>query len=196
MVHVHIWKPTTVALIAELGIMPDLGHASLEIPANGVYASYWPELNSLLGAATYPFKSRTERNPPAFSVETDRADHYMQRPPSMTLTLDGLDVARIARDWPRLSETKYDPSHWNCAGVCKYLLLAAMPSDIRPRVEAALSDSDCSSLNDQGDLLERIASLISSKFASCAPEDVFQLAKTYSELSDGKTVIPSTLSSV
>jgi len=66
-VHLYIWKPTTLADVVDAYIMPDLGHASLEVvderTGDATYISYWPEIESLVGEVTQIFKHRTHRNP-------------------------------------------------------------------------------------------------------------------------------------
>jgi len=179
----HIWEPTSVSVVANLGIMPDFGHVALEIPtAMGVYVSYWPELDSLLGLATHPFKPRTLRNPASHQIEVDYDGFYMQREPTVTIPLYGLNVERISRDWQRLSDTPYDPIRWNCAGVSKYLLLAAMRPAAREEVEQSLTNSDRDVLKDEGYILARVGVLISSRFVECAPDDIRCLAETYAQL--------------
>jgi hypothetical protein len=184
-VHLYLWKPTSLAEVVDAHIMPDLGHASLEVVAEQTgdvtYMSYWPEIESLLGEVTQAFKHRQHRNPVSYDQESDPNDSYMQRPPEAHTTLYGLDKRRILNDWAALQDSKYDALRWNCSSVCKYLLLAAMSKDdyIRVAPLANCSDEDAENVGGSAALLERIGQLSLSRFVDCTPEDVFRIALAY-----------------
>src|SRR6478672_7418362 len=94
-IHLYLWKPTRLADVVREGIMPDLGHASIEVvderTGDATYISYWPEIESLIGEVTQAFKHRKKRNPDSYAQESDPDDAYMQRPGEAHTTLYGLD---------------------------------------------------------------------------------------------------------
>jgi hypothetical protein len=189
-VHIYLWKPTSLTDVVGAGIMPDLGHASLEVvdEATGVatYISYWPEIDSLLGEVTQAFKHRKKRNPSSYAQDSDPDDGYLQRPADAHGTLRGLDERRILSDWRSLQDSKYDTLKWNCSSLCKYLLLAAMPREDYARVAplANCSDEDAEDVGGGGAILERIGRLSLSTFVDCTPEDVFHIALAYNGRAD------------
>jgi hypothetical protein len=70
MVRLYIWKPTKASEVLGEGLMPDFGHAAMEVvdeaTGRATYMSFWPELESLVGVATRPWKRREKRNPSTY----------------------------------------------------------------------------------------------------------------------------------
>jgi hypothetical protein len=184
-VHVYLWKPTSLAEVVGARILPDLGHASLEVvdeaTGDATYVSYWPEIESLIGEVTQVFKHRKRRHPASYAQESDPDDGYMQRPAEAHETLRGLDEGRILNDWVSLQDSKFDALTWNCSSLCKYLLLAAMSKEDYARVAplADCSDEDTEDVTGGAALLDRVGRLSLSNFAECTPEDVFRMALAY-----------------
>jgi len=52
MVHLYIWKPTSLETVLENGIAPDVGHAAIEVSVGTgtTYISFWPEIDSAIEA--------------------------------------------------------------------------------------------------------------------------------------------------
>jgi hypothetical protein len=187
MIHLYIWKPTKVSEVIEQGMMPDLGHASLEVieEASGktTYMSFWPELESFVGAAIRHWKHRETRHPSSYAEECDPAGGYMQRTADVVETLHGLNEARILREWPQVRELEYHLRSWNCSNVCKYLLISAMTPEDYARIEscAACSVDDLKQIREGQNVSEILRYLTTSPFIDCRPEDVLRMAVAYNE---------------
>ncbi|MDX1932615.1 MAG: hypothetical protein SFU56_08425 [Capsulimonadales bacterium] len=202
-VTLNVWKPTSVLTIVEQGIMPDLGHASLEVVRDDEpigYVSFWPEMDSAVGQVTNLFKHRLERHPVSLAQESDPTDGYMQRPPDRTEEMFGLDEERILRGWHRLKNIKYDFFHWNCSNVAKFLIVRAMtpPDQARLRAFLGCSDADLEEVNaearhitggpeDDEILTDRLRRLALTDFIRCIPDDLVVLAQA---LRESREVIP------
>jgi hypothetical protein len=171
--------------VVDAHIMPDLGHASLEVvderTGDATYISYWPEIESLIGEVTQVFKHRKHRNPASYAQESDPNDAYLQRPDDDHETLRGLDEARIVNDWQSLQDSKYDMLRWNCSSLVKYLLLAAMSKPDYTRIAPLThcSDEDTENVTGSEALLERVGQLSLSKFVDCTPEDMYRIGLAY-----------------
>jgi len=184
-VHLYTWKPTTLSDVVDAHIMPDLGHASLEVvderTGDATYISYWPEIESVVGEVTQIFKHRTHRNPDSYALESDPEGAYMQRPAEAHTTLHDLDEARLLSDWQSLQDSTFDVLRWNCSSLCKYLLLAAMSKEDYTRIAPLThcSDEDTQNVTGGSVLLERVGRLSLSKFVDCTPDDIHRLALAY-----------------
>jgi hypothetical protein len=187
MTRLYIWKPNTLPEMLTNGIMPDVGHAAMEVVApNGDagYISYWPETESLLGRAIAPFKPRETRHPSSYAQECDPEQGYMQRPADYEEDLtEGLDEERILRLWPQLRDSEYDLRSWNCSNVIKYLLIGAVPREDREAIAeaCACSAEDLRHVTDVDDFKVVLTYLSTSRFIDCRPDDVRRLAHTYNE---------------
>lgn len=170
------------------GVMPDLGHVSLEVVDDttglaDAYVSYWPEVDSLIGTTTHTFKPRQNRNAASYAQDSNPDDGFMQRPADFTISLHGLDEKKIATEWSYLYDSTYDFRHWNCSSMVKSLLLRAMSSDGYARV-APVADCDNDTLadvTDGPDLLSRLRKTLISSVVECRPDDVLRVAAAYND---------------
>ena len=164
-------------------IAPDIGHSALEVTAGcGVvraYASFWPERDSLIGRITQLWKHRQERNPADYSQESDPRQGYMQRDADHADEIFGLDEAMVVRLWENLRHSEYDFLKWNCASVCKLLILGSAPARDDSVREFALSVSEIARLSDPGELLAALRASAASPFAVSHPEELRRLAEAY-----------------
>lgn len=187
MVNLYVWDPPGLSEILDLRILPDLGHAALEVvDTEGqplVYVSFWPEMESVVGQALQPFKKRQVRNPEQYDLEADTDGGYMQRHADYLETIIGLDEARIQRDWTELRDAKYDLTSWNCSNVCKLLLLRAMPPEIAREVgeKTAVQVEDLQNLQGEVEMFHALRYLATSSFVDCRPEDVLRLVRAYND---------------
>jgi hypothetical protein len=187
MVNLYVWDPPGLSEILDLRILPDLGHAALEVvDAEGkslVYVSFWPEMESIVGQAIQPFKKRQARNPESYDVEADPDGGYMQRHADYLEPILGLEEGRILRDWAELGDAKYDLTSWNCSNVCKLLLLRAMPPEDARLMgdKLAMVVEDLKELDDQVEMAHALRYLATSSFVDCRPEDVLCLVRAYND---------------
>lgn len=167
------------------GVLPDAGHCAVEVTddATGapiLYASFWPELDSLLGRLARPFAERPTRHPPSLQAECDPELGYMQRPPDHVDALPGLPASPIIAAWERLQNSEYSLRRWNCSSVAKYLLVRAMPCDVYEHIKGAerCSQEDLAHIAQSEGVLEALAAL-PAMLIDCQPEDVHRLAAAY-----------------
>lgn len=186
MVNVYIWRPAGLKTILREGVLPDFGHVSLEVKdeatgATKTYASYWPELDSLVGVTTHAFKPREARNATSYEADVDPEGGYMQRQADFCVALEGLDEAKIQKEWSYLQNSEYDFREWNCSTLIKSLLLRAMSSEGYARVAPV---ADCHSdaladVTDGADLLSRVREHLISTVADCRPHNVLRVVAAY-----------------
>lgn len=192
MVKLYYWEPTELTEVLAEGIMPDLGHVSLEVTNESTgavdYVSFWPERESLIGRVTDLFKERQVRQPMSYAEESDEDGSYMQRPADQVLVLKGLDEAQISRQWHLLREAEYDILRWNCSSVIEFLLLSAMRPEDYDRVKEVV-DCPQEGRPEGRDLPEIWGSLAS--LLDCRPGDVLRLARAYTE--GGDPVFPNSM---
>ena len=183
MIRLYTWGPTTPEAVMNQTIAPDIGHSALEITdendAVRVYASFWPELDSLIGRITQLWKHREGRNPASYRQESDPGQGYMQRPADHADEIVGPNEATVARLWEHLRHSEYDFLKWNCASVCKVLILASAPARDDDANEFALSASELARLNDPDELREALRAMANSPFAVSHPEELRRLAEAY-----------------
>ena len=185
MVTLYIWKPTTAETVLEREIVPDVGHAAMEVTAeNGAtqaYISFWPELESAVGVISQLWKPRTVRHPISYDIETDHEAGYMQRPTDYAVYLVGMRDDVIVRLWQELSESTYDFLTWNCSNVCKFLLLSAVPPECRVAMQEAMAlcPDDINCIDSADSTLEKLRFLSTSTFIDCRPEDLKRAADAY-----------------
>ena len=164
-------------------VAPDIGHSALEVTSEGgavrVYASFWPERDSLIGRITQLWKHRQERNPVSYWQESDPEQGYMQRPADHADQIVGPDEATVARLWEGLRHSEYDFLKWNCASVCKLLILASAPARDASVQEFARSASELARLNDPAELLAALRGIAASPFIISHPEELRRLAEAY-----------------
>lgn len=164
-------------------IAPDIGHSALEVMgADGglkAYASFWPERDSLIGRITQIWKHRQERDPASYAQETNPQQGYMQRTADHADVIFGLDEATVVRLWESLRHSEYDFLKWNCASVCKLLILASAPARDDAAKEFALSASELARLKDPDELFAALRALATSPFIVSHPEELRKLAEAY-----------------
>ena len=188
MVNLYVWDPPALSEVLDRRILPDFGHAAIEVVNDEgqplIYASFWPEIESLVGQALQPFKPREVRNPISYEAESDPDGGYMQRHADYLEPLEGLEESRILRDWAELQDARYDLTSWNCSNVCKLLILRAMSPD-RAGVlgeKLAVVVEDLQQLQTQMEMFHAMRHLATSSFIDCRPEDVLCLVRTYNDL--------------
>ena len=183
MIKLYTWGPTTPETVMNQTVAPDIGHSALEVTdENGrlkAYASFWPERDSLIGRITQLWKHRQERNPASYAQETNPQQGYMQRPADHADEIFGPDEVTVVRLWESLRHSEYDFLKWNCASVCKLLILASAPARDEASKEFALSVSELGRLNDPDELLAALRALATSPFIVSHPEELRQLAEAY-----------------
>ncbi len=184
MVRLYTWAPTTAEAVVEGTVTPDLGHAGLEVVEGDgqprAYASFWPEQDSLIGRITQLWKPRSVRNPESYAQETDPDGPYMQRVADHVDTFEGLDEDKIVDLWQKLRVSAYDFLHWNCASVCKLLLLSAVPSHIHPALqEAGYDPKDVVRLAHEEERTEALKNLAVSPIIHSHPEELRRIAEAY-----------------
>ena len=164
-------------------VAPDIGHSALEVTGEDgglrAYASFWPERDSLIGIITQFWKHRQERNPASYSQEVDPQEGYMQRPADHADQVFGLDEDTVVRLWESLRDSEYDFLKWNCASLCKLLILASAPARDDAAKEFALSASEIARLSDPDELLAALRALATSPFIISHPEELRRLAEAY-----------------
>jgi hypothetical protein len=185
MVKLYTWGPTTPDKVLEQTIAPDVGHSALEVVgADGssrLYASFWPERDSLIGRVMQFWKDRPTRNPASYAQESASDGGYMQRPADETDEITGLDEDIIVRLWQQLKGSEYDFFRWNCASVCKLLLLSAIPAPLRSRLEEAQNfDADrIARASSAEELKALMQDLSTSPIIDSHPADLRRLAEAY-----------------
>ncbi len=105
----------------------------------------------------------------------------MQRPADREDHFEGLDEDRVAHLWQDLSGSEYNFLKWNCASVCKLLLLSAMPTRLHPAIEKAMgvAPEDLARLSSADDLSEKLRALSTSPFIDSHPEELQRMAEAY-----------------
>ncbi len=192
-VQLYIWRPTSILTIVEQGILPDLGHAALEVVGTEeplCYVSFWPEMDSPVGQMTNLLKPRLDRNPISYAQECDPTDGYMQRPADFVESVVGLNEEKIIRGWQRLQNVKYDFLHWNCSNVVKFLTIRGMSREDQERLReyVGCSDRNLEDVNEEATdftdtneslevLTERLRRLALTDFIRCIPEDLLELVQ-------------------
>jgi hypothetical protein len=183
MIKLYTWGPTTAETVINQTIAPDIGHSALEVTDQGgavqAYASFWPERDSLIGRITQIWKHRQERNPTTYSQEIDPQQGYMQRAADHADEIIGPDEAMVVRLWENLRHSEYDFLKWNCASVCKLLILGSAPTQDDSVKELALSASELVRLNDPDELLAALRAIAASPFVVSHPEELRHLAEAY-----------------
>jgi len=183
MVHLYIWKPTSLETVLENGIAPDVGHAAIEVSVGTgtTYISFWPEIDSAIGRIAQLLKPRQTRHPATYAQEISPDDAFMQRPADFEVELPGLDEAVILRLWEGLADSGYDFLCWNCSNVCKFLLLSAAPRAKRAALDAAMSlcpdETNCIDSDDMPH--EKLRFLATYPFIDCRPEDLKRAAEVF-----------------
>lgn len=198
-VEIFIWRPTSVAMMVEHGIVPDLGHAAIQVtegPETLAYVSFWPEIESVLGQVTLFFKPRDTRHPSSYLQECDPMDGFMQRPADYIDTVPHLDEGNIIRGWQRLKTAGYDFLQWNCSNVVKFLIIRAMSMEDQDKLRQFIGSSenildeingdtdDDDSLDSEESLLSlttRLRKLALTDFIECIPEDLIGLVDALKE---------------
>ena len=183
MIKLYTWGPTTPETVMNQTVAPDIGHSALEVTdANGslqAYASFWPERDSLIGRITQLWKPRQARSPQSYAQETDPHQGYMQREADHADEIFGLNEATAVLLWENLKGSEYDFLKWNCASVCKLIILGSAPSRDACAQEFAMSVSELARLNDPDELLAALKTLSASPFAVSHPEELRRLAEAY-----------------
>lgn len=183
MIKLYTWGPTTPETVMNQTVAPDIGHSALEVTAADgtaqMYASFWPEKDSLIGRITQIWKHRQERNPLTYAQESDPEQGYMQRKADHADVIVGPDEAVVMHLWEILRHSEYDFLKWNCASVCKLLILAAAPSRDDDAAGFALNASELARLNDPDELLAALRALAVSPFVVSHPEELRRLAEAY-----------------
>jgi len=183
MITLYTWGPTTPETVMNQTVAPDIGHSALEVTdgnrALRAYASFWPERDSLIGRITQFWKHRQERNPVSYAQEINPQQGYMQRPADHADEIFGPDEATVVHLWESLRHSEYDFLKWNCASVCKLLILASAPARDESVREFALSASELARLSDPDELLAALRALVTSPFVVSHPEELRQLAEAY-----------------
>ena len=169
-------------------VAPDIGHSALEVTDESgslhVYASFWPERDSLIGRVTQLWKHRQARNPASYAQDIDPHHGYMQREADHVDEIYSLDEATIIQLWDNLKSSEYDFLKWNCASVCKMIILGSAPSRDDSAQEFAVSVSELARLHDPEELLAALKTLSVSPFAISHPEELRHLAEAYASSRD------------
>jgi len=164
-------------------IAPDVGHSALEVTGRDgttrAYSSFWPERDSLIGRITQLWKHRQERNPTSYSQERDPQQGYMQRDADHADEVIGLDEDTVVRLWENLRHSEYDFLKWNCASVCKLLILGSAPARDASIKDFALDVSELARLNDPDELLTALRAIADSPLGISHPEELRRLAEAY-----------------
>ena len=185
MVKLYTWGPTTPETVLGNTIAPDIGHAALEvIPEDtrpGTYVSFWPERDSLIGRVTSLWKKRPVRNPTSYAQEIAPDDGFMQRPADQEDQIAGLDEGVIADLWQKLQKSEYDFLKWNCASVCKLLILSALPARLHPALQEVMGalPAHLAQIGRVEDLQAALHELASSPFIDSHPEELRKIAEAY-----------------
>lgn len=197
MITLYTWAPTAPVTILQPGVSPDIGHSSMwvrnaETGDAGVYMSFWPEKESLIGVITQLWKPRETRNPVSYAQEIDPNSGFMRRPADHTSELEGLDEVRVLHLWERFGESRYDFLKWNCSSVCRLLLLSATPPKLREAMRSAMACSveEVAQMWETGereDIAERLRYLSTSAFIDCRPDDLKRAAAAYLGTMTGTT---------
>ena len=183
MVTLYTWGPTTPETVMNQTVAPDIGHSALAVTdQNGetrTYASFWPERDSLIGKITQLWKHRQARCPGSYMEEIDPEQGYMQREADHADEIFGLDEAVAARLWEHLCRSKYDFLKWNCASVCKLIILGSASARDESVKDFALSASALAQLSDPDHLLAALQELSTSPAIVSHPEELRHLAEAY-----------------
>lgn len=185
MVKLYTWMPAPPDLVLEREVGPDLGHCAIEIVDHAgravLYASFWPERDSLPGRLTDILKHRVSRQPASYRQEASPDEHFMQRPADFVDIVAGLNEARMIALWPRVRNSRYNFRDWNCSSVAKHLLLSGMGKRARRIAENAsgCGISDPRRPRRPVGLLNRLRSIATSQVVACAPEDVRRMVEAY-----------------
>ena len=199
MIKLYTWGPTTPETVMSQTVAPDIGHSALEVTDEygrvKAYASFWPERDSLIGRITQLWKHRQERNPTDYLQETDPEGGYMQRPADYADQIFGLEEATVLLLWEHLRDSEYDFLKWNCASMCKLLILASAPARNDAAQEFALSASALARLSDPDELLAALHALAASPFIISHPEGLRHLAEAYAVAGHTQTAGSQTIGS-
>lgn len=183
MIRLYTWGPTTPETVMNQTAAPDIGHSALEVTDSSghvlAYASFWPERDSLIGKITQLWKHRQARNPTSHAQEIDPHEGYMQREADHADEIYGIEEATIVQLWDHLKDTEYDFLKWNCASVCKMIILGSAPSRDASAQEFAVSVSEIARLNNPEELLAALKKISASPFAVSHPEELRRLAEAY-----------------
>jgi hypothetical protein len=136
MVTLYTWVPKPVEAL-QAGSAPDLGHTALQ--AGDTYASFWPELDSLIGRVTSALCPREVRSPNSYAEETAPEQPYMSRPADHSEIFDGFNEAAMARRWGEVAEDAYDFAKRNCSHVGLELIQAGLAAEAAEQ----LQETDC-----------------------------------------------------
>lgn len=185
MVKLYTWGPTTPETVLEYTVAPDVGHSSLEVTGEDgtlkVYASFWPERESLIGRVTGLWKKRHIRNPASYAQEADPDDGFMQRRADHEDEIAGLDEEVIVGVWQRLQGSEYDFFKWNCASVCKLLILSALPVSFQSAVQDVTGEvpAGLAQLSHVEDFQAVMREISSSPFIDSHPEELRRIAEAF-----------------
>lgn len=195
MVNIYVWKPLPLLEAVDNHVIPDLGHASLEVlSADGkplLYASFWPEIHTPVGELLQPFKPRTDRHPENYAMESDPEGPYMQRHAENVEPVLGLDEEVIIREWPMIRDATYDLTSWNCSNVCKLLFFRALTNDQAARIAETLqvSPEEMAQIFGGEDFWSVLGYLTTREFVDCRPDDILRLARGYRMLFDPEEAV-------
>jgi hypothetical protein len=147
----------------------------------GVYISYWPEMDTPMGHVMQLVKSRAKRHPESYSEEIDPEAGFMEREASHIGELQGLNEELIKVLWPQLKSSEYDFFKWNCSSVCKFLILSAMDKRFHEQILAAAvcTPEDLLTVESTDDLVVRLRILATSPFIDCRPDDLHRMVHVY-----------------
>ena len=187
MVTLYTWFPSTPVEVITLGLLPDLGHSTLQVvdeSGSETYVSFWPDPSTLVGTFTHHFHSPPTRFPPTYADEIDPAGRYMRRPSEESDIIEGLDEKRIVTGWKALSDSHYDIRHWNCSDVTKFLILHAMDERYYEFLEVAarLTVTDMTKISSFQQVRAIAQFLATRNYMSTRPSDVTHLARVYNRI--------------
>lgn len=141
----------------------DLGHSSLQI--GGLYVSFWPEMDSLIGVLIQPGHPRGQRNPRSYLDECDPDGPFMRRPPEFVDRLEGLSFERMRARWNELADSPYDPRTANCSHLALEVIRAGVPPVVAAELDPGSAPEPAAE-----DVWARIRSLLAAPFTDCTPE--------------------------
>jgi len=185
MVTLYTWLPPSAETIFEQALQPDVGHSALEVKGpdgnTRVYASFWPECDSLIGKIRELWKERPCRHPSSYEQDSDPDGAYMQRQADHADTIEGLSEDVIVDLWQLLQDSDYDFLRWNCSNVGKLLLLSAVEPKYLPDMEKAMccTPDELLSISGADELLEKLRYLSTSAFLDCRPDDLRRAVQAY-----------------
>ena len=180
MVRIYIWDPAGIVTALETGVAPDFGHAAMEVVSgdnDGVYISYWPEMDTAMGQFMQLVKARAKRHPDSYAEEIDPTAGFMEREASHIGEIHGLREDLVKVLWQQLRSSEYDFFKWNCSSVCKFLILSAMDRSYNDEMLAAAicTPEDLLTVESADDLAIRLRILATSPFIDCRPDDLHRM---------------------